>query len=378
MMLNSSPVLASFAVQVERSRGRRFPEPPHPYRNDYQRDRDRIIHARAFRRLEDKTQVFTRRYSDHFRNRLTHTIEVAQITRTVAGALGLNVDLAEALALVHDLGHPPFGHAGEKALDAAMRAHGLFFDHNLHALRIVEDFEQRYAAFPGLNLTFEVREGIIKHSRDYETAKYPELAEYLLDQRPPLEAQLVDLTDEIGYNTADLDDGYEAHLLTLGQIREGLPPFERFFREVEQIYPGAAEKLQFNEALKRIFNRLTGDLITNTEARLKEAAIKTSEDICTYEKRLVAFSPVVEAERKQIKTFLYENLYYSASLSGEKDDAERIVTELFDFWMKTPSALPHYYQEKAEQESLPRVVCDYIAGMTDHFIIEQFEKYCST
>jgi dGTPase len=378
MMLNSSPVLASFAVQVERSRGRRFPEPPHPYRNDYQRDRDRIIHARAFRRLEDKTQVFTRRYSDHFRNRLTHTIEVAQITRTVAGALGLNVDLAEALALVHDLGHPPFGHAGEKALDAAMRAHGLFFDHNLHALRIVEDFEQRYAAFPGLNLTFEVREGIIKHSRDYETAKYPELAEYLLDQRPPLEAQLVDLTDEIGYNTADLDDGYEAHLLTLGQIREGLPPFERFFREVEQIYPGAAEKLQFNEALKRIFNRLTGDLITNPEARLKEAAIKTSEDICTYEKRLVAFSPVVEAERKQIKTFLYENLYYSASLSGEKDDAERIVTELFDFWMKTPSALPHYYQEKAEQESLPRVVCDYIAGMTDHFIIEQFEKYCST
>ena len=161
-------MLAGYAVQVEQSRGRRFPEPPHPYRNDFQRDRDRVIHARAFRRLEDKTQVFTRRYSDHFRNRLTHTIEVAQITRTIAGALALNVDLAEALALVHDLGHPPFGHAGEKALDAAMRDHGLFFDHNLHALRIVEDFEQRYAAFRGLNLTFEVREGIIKHSRDYD------------------------------------------------------------------------------------------------------------------------------------------------------------------------------------------------------------------
>ena len=369
-------MLAGYAVQVEHSRGRRFPEPPHPYRNDYQRDRDRVIHARAFRRLEDKTQVFTRRYSDHFRNRLTHTIEVAQITRTVAGALELNVDLAEALALVHDLGHPPFGHAGEKALDTAMREHGLFFDHNLHALRIVEDFEQRYAAFRGLNLTFEVREGIIKHSRDYDAEKHPELSEYLLEQRPPLEAQLVDLTDEIGYNTADLDDGYEAHLLTIEQIRESLPVFERFFREVAQIYPDALEKLQFNEALKRVFNRLTGDLIANTRSRLKETKVETLADIRRYKDRLAAFSAQVESERKQIKDFLYENLYYSPSLAGEKDDAERLVSELFSFWMENPSALPHYYAEKAEQESLPRVVCDYIAGMTDHFIIEQYEKYC--
>jgi dGTPase len=369
-------MLAGYAVQVEHSRGRRFPEPTHPYRNDYQRDRDRIIHARAFRRLEDKTQVFTRRYSDHFRNRLTHTIEVAQITRTVAGALALNVDLAEALALVHDLGHPPFGHAGEKSLDSAMREQGLFFDHNLHALRIVEDFEQRYAAFRGLNLSFEVREGIIKHSRDYDPAEYPELAEYLLDQRPPLEAQLVDLTDEIGYNTADLDDGYEAHLVTLEQIREGVPVFEFFFREVEQIYPDAADKLQFNEALKRVFNRLAGDLITNTQARLKEAGIETLADVRGYKNRLAAFSHEVEAESAQIKDFLYENLYYSPSLAGEKDDAERIVTELFAFWMKNSSALPLHYQEKAEEESLPRVVCDYIAGMTDHFIVEQYEKHC--
>src|SRR5579863_2837365 len=369
-------MLAGYPVHVERSRGRRFPEPPHSYRNDFQRDRDRVIHARAFRRLEDKTQVFTRRYSDHFRNRLTHTIEVAQITRTVAGALGLNVDLAEALALVHDLGHPPFGHSGEKALDAAMRAYGLFFDHNLHALRIVEDFEQRYAAFRGLNLTFEVREGIIKHSRDYDPAKHPELAEYLLDQRPPLEAQLVDLTYEIGYNTADLDDGYEAHLLSLDQIREGVPVFERFFREVEQIYPDAPEKLQFNEALKRVFNRMVGDLIANTESRVKKSRIETLAEIRLHKERLAAFSPAVEADRKQIKGFLYENLYYSPSLAGEKDNAGRIVRELFAFWMKSPPTLPHYYQEKAEQESLPRVVCDYIAGMTDHFIIEQYEKHC--
>jgi dGTPase len=369
-------MLAAYAVHVEHSRGRRFPEPPHPYRNDFQRDRDRVIHARAFRRLEDKTQVFTRRYSDHFRNRLTHTIEVAQITRTVAGALGLNVDLAEALALVHDLGHPPFGHAGEKALDAAMRTHGLFFDHNLHALRIVEDFEQRYAAFRGLNLTFEVREGIIKHSRDYDAAKYPELAEYLLDQRPPLEAQLIDLTDEIGYNTADLDDGYEAHLLTLEQIRAGVPVFERFFREVEQTYPDAPDKLKFNEAVKRVFNRLADDLITNTQARLQQAGIKTLSELRLHQQRLAAFTEEIEQERKQIKNFLYDNLYYSPSLAGEKDDAERIVTDLFAFWINTPSALPHYYQEKAEAESLPRVVCDYIAGMTDHFIIEQYEKHC--
>src|SRR2546422_6801576 len=180
-------MLAAYAVRVENSRGRRHPEPQHPYRNDFQRDRDRVIHSRSFRRLEAKAQVFTRRYSDHFRNRLTHTIEVAQIARTVAAQLGLNVDLVEALALVHDIGHPPFWHAGEKALDAAMRQHGLFFDHNLHALRIVEDFEQRYAAFRGLNLTFEVREGIIKHSHDYSAKEHPDLAEYLLDQRPPVQ-----------------------------------------------------------------------------------------------------------------------------------------------------------------------------------------------
>ena len=369
-------MLAAYAVHVTHSRGRRSPEPPHPYRNDFQRDRDRVIHARAFRRLEAKTQVFTRRYSDHFRNRLTHTLEVSQVSRTIAGALGLNVDLTEALALVHDIGHPPFGHAGEKALDAAMREHGLFFDHNLHALRIVEDFEQRYAAFRGLNLTFEVREGIIKHSHDYEAKQYPELAEYLLDQRPPLEAQLIDLTDEIAYNTADLDDGFEAHLLSLEQIREGIPAFERFYREVEQIYPNAPDKLKFNEALKRVLNRFVSDLITNTQARLQEAGIKTLDDVRHHKDRLAAFSPAVEAERKQSKTFLYENLYYSPSLAGEKEDAERVVGELFTFWMHHPEALPHNYQEKAKADSLPRVICDYIAGMTDNFIFEQYEKHC--
>jgi dGTPase len=371
-------MLAGYALHVEHSRGRRFAEPQHPYRNDFQRDRDRVIHARAFRRLEAKTQVFTRRYSDHFRNRLTHTLEVSQITRTIAGALHLNSDLAEALALVHDIGHPPFGHAGEKALDAAMREHGLSFDHNLHALRIVEDFEQRYAAFRGLNLTFEVREGIIKHSHDYDAKEHPELAEYLLDQRPPLEAQLIDLTDEIAYNTADLDDGYEAHLLSLQDIREGVPVFERYFREVIQIYPEAPAKLQFNETLKRVLNRFVDDLIRNTQKRVADAKIQSPEDVRRHPERLAAFSPTVEAERKQSKDFLYENLYFSPSLSDEKDDAERIVRDLFTFWMEQPEKLPRQYQEKAKEDSLPRVICDYIAGMTDPFISEQYEKYCGT
>ncbi len=370
-------MLAAYAAHVERSRGRRFIEPQHPYRNDFQRDRDRVIHARAFRRLEAKTQVFTRRYSDHFRNRLTHTLEVSQISRTIAGALNLNVDLAEALALVHDIGHPPFGHAGEKALDAAMRAHGLFFDHNLHALRIVEDFEQRYAAFRGLNLTFEVREGIIKHSRDYSPRDHPELAEYLLDERPPLEAQLIDLTDEIAYNTADLDDGYEAHLLSLEEIREGVPLFERFYREVEQIYPEVSDKLKFNETVKRVLNRFVDDLIRNTQARIDQARVKTLDEVRAHHERIAAFSPSIDAERQQSKDFLFENLYYSPSLADEKDDAERIVRELFAFWMDHPAALPPNYQEKARDESLPRVICDYIAGMTDHFIFEQYEKHCS-
>src|SRR6266699_3880654 len=220
---------ALYALHAEATRGRRYPEPGHPYRSDFQRDRDRVVHSRAFRRLENKTQVFTRRHSDHFRNRLTHTIEVSQISRTIAAELGLNEDMVEALALVHDVGHPPFGHAGERILDAAMREHGDLFDPNLHALRIVEQFEQRYADFPGLNLTFEVREGIVKHSRDYDPRLYPELTEYRLDEMPPLEAQLIDVTDEITYNCADLDDGYESDLLTVEMIRQGVPVFEKFY-----------------------------------------------------------------------------------------------------------------------------------------------------
>ncbi len=369
-------MLSAIAVRVENSRGRRCPEPRHPYRNDFQRDRDRIIHARAFRRLENKTQVFTRRFSDHFRNRLTHTIEVAQISRTIARQLGLNADLVEALALVHDIGHAPFGHSGEKALDAAMRAHGEFFDHNLHALRIVEDFELRYAAFRGLNLTFEVREGIIKHSRDYSAADYPQLAEYLLDQRPPLEAQLIDKTDEIAYNTADLDDGFEARILPLDEIRRGVPVFERSYREVETQYAAAADKLKFNEALKRMFDRLVSDLIATTAARVRQAGVRSVDEVRACPERLAAFSAEVDAERRQAKQFLYDQLYFSPDLLPEKHHAEKVVTELFAYWIAHPEAPPPSYVEKTHDQPLARVVCDYIAGMTDNFILDQHERLC--
>lgn len=369
-------MLADYAVRVEQSRGRRYPEPSHPYRNDFERDRDRVVHARAFRRLADKTQVFTRRYSDHFRNRLTHTLEVAQIARTIAGQLALNVDLVEALALAHDMGHPPFGHAGEKTLDAVMRSHGFYFDHNLHALRIVEDFEIRYALFRGLNLCFEIREGIVKHSRDYSAADHPELSEYLLAFRPPLEAQLIDLADEIAYNTADLDDGYEARLLKLEQIRGGVPIFERFFIEAEQNYPKALKKLQFNEALKRMLNYFVDDLIRNTRENLQSANITSLDDVRRNSNRLVALGDKADEERRQAKEFLYANLYFSPALRKEKEDAELLINELFSYWISEPEALPASYQEKAKQEQLPQIVCDYIAGMTDKFIYEQHKKHC--
>lgn len=369
-------MLAPYALRAEESRGRRYPEAGHAYRNDFQRDRDRVVHSRAFRRLENKTQVFTGRRSDHFRNRLTHTIEVAQISRTIAAELRLNEDLVEALALVHDVGHPPFGHAGERILDAAMREHGDLFDHNLHALRTVEQFEQRYADFPGLNLTFEVREGIVKHSRDYDAADFPQLAEYLLDQRPPLEAQLIDLTDEIAYSTADLDDGVEARILTREQVRAGVPLFARLYAEVERLYPAASEKLKFNETLKRVLDRLVSDLIANGRKLIGEAAVQSVDDVRKFARRLFAFSPEVDEERRQVKEFLYKNVYFSPVLQSDKKQAEQVIAEMFAFFIKTPQQLPASYQEKTRREPLHRIVCDYIAGMTDSFILEQHRRFC--
>ncbi len=363
--------LAPYAMNVEQSRGRRYPEAQHSYRNDYARDRDRVVHSRAFRRLEAKTQVFTTRFSDHFRNRLTHTLEVAQIARTVAASLGLNADLTEALALVHDIGHPPFGHAGEKQLDLRMREFGERFNHNLHALYIVEHFEQRYLDFPGLNLTFEVREGIIKHSRDYSATEYPELAEYLLDQRPPLEAQLIDLVDEIAYNTADLDDGYEAHLIHLDQLRAEVPIFDAAYRQIDRRYPHGKGKLKFNEALKQVLDHLATDLIENTATQVRQSAVQSVDDVRGRGERLAGFSPDMAKRNGDLKRFLFARLYSDPAISEDRDRSIAALDSLFSFFLEHPQRMPGQYAEQARHEPLHRVVCDYVAGMTDHFLLRQ-------
>jgi dGTPase len=364
-------------MHVVSSRGRRYPEPSHPYRSDYARDRDRVIHARAFRRLEAKTQVFTTRFSDHFRNRLTHTLEVAQIARTVADALDLNAELTEALALVHDIGHPPFGHAGERLLDRRMREHGGSFNHNLHALRIAEQFEQRYLDFPGLNLTFEVREGIIKHSRDYSSAEFPELAEYLLDQRPPLEAQLIDPVDEIAYNTADLDDGFEARLVKLEDLSAQVPIFDQMYRETERRHPVGQNKLKFNEALRRVLDWLATDLIKNTRTTIDRAGISSVEEVRRQPARLAGFTPAVAAENAKLKQYLHANLYNSPQIVEDRERSVNALDELFCFLAEHPERLPKQYAEMAKREPLHRVVCDYIAGMTDDYLLRQHRALLS-
>lgn len=348
--------------------------PERPSHTAFQRDRERIVQARAFRRLAGKTQVFTSRSSDHFRSRLTHTIEVAQIARNVAQSLGLNGELAEALALVHDIGHPPFGHAGERALDECLQRHGLRFDHNLHALRIVEHFELRYAAHRGLNLTLGVREGIVKHSRDYSVAQYPELAEYLLDRRPPLEAQIIDLADEIAYLAADLDDGVESGLLEIGHVREQVDLLAQCYAQVEREHANVEAKLLFNEALQRMQNILADDLIATTLANARAIGADSLEAVRSHPARLATFSPLAESQRRQEKRYLYETLYTCRDLSLEHEKAEQVVAALFDFWIDEPQELPSGYVEQIETEGLARVVADYIAGMTDSFILLQYAQ----
>jgi dGTPase len=353
-------------------RSRVYPAPERPSRTAFQRDRERVVQARAFRRLAGKTQVFTSRASDHFRSRLTHTIEVQQIARCVAEALGLNEDLAETLALVHDIGHPPFGHAGERALDECLKRHGLRFDHNLHALRIVEHFEQRYAAHRGLNLTLGVREGIIKHSRDYSAGQYPELSGYLLGERPPLEAQIIDLADEISYLTADLDDGVESGLLEIDHIRGHVEILARCYADVEREHAGIESKYLFNEALQLMQNVLTDDLIETTLANTLAIGASCLEDVRRHGARLASFSAEAEAQRLQEKRYLYDTLYTCSELSLEHEKAEEVVTALFDFWIENPEELPSGYFEEIESEGVARVVADYIAGMTDSYILLQY------
>jgi dGTPase len=364
--------LAHLKFSVASTRGRRYPELSHAYRNDFQRDRDRVVHARAFRRLENKTQVFTPGVSDHFRNRLTHTIEVSQIARTVASVLGLDEDLTEALALAHDIGHPPFGHSGEAELDRLMRGFGERFEHNIHALRIVEGFENPYALFPGLNLTFEVREGIVKHSRDFSPGEIPALDEYLPGLRPPLEAQLIDLCDEIAYNASDLDDGYFAGLIQLEDARRMVGKIGELGEVLSQQYPGAPERVQVHEIVRALINWLVSGLIEGTI----EAAtgLRDVEAVRRKGTRVACFSPETANSSGELKDFLRRMVYQSDRLSEDRKQSAGLIASLFEFFINHPNRLPVNYLEESVGQPLHRVVCDYIAGMTDGFLVRTSEQ----
>jgi dGTPase len=356
----------------ELARGRKYPEPSHPYRNDYQRDRDRIIHSRAFRRLEGKTQVFAPILSDHFRNRLTHTLEVSQIARTVASVLQLNEEFTETLALAHDLGHPPFAHAGEDELNRLMEHHG-GFEHNLHSLRIVDHLEQRYARFDGLNLTFEVREGIVKHSREVTEQDTPELGEFLPGLKPPLEAQLLDLADEIAYNTADLDDVFSADLLNMQEIAAALPFFAERLEEVEMMFPGAPLKVQFNEIQRSLINQLAGGLIEGTFQQAQALNVEDAEGVRHAPRRIASMTEQTAALNRQLKALLSERVYYSKALVDERERASSKISELFAFLVDHPESISPGFREQLENTCVERVVCDYIAGMTDAFFLKTYE-----
>ena len=365
-------MLSHLRFPLEKSRGRQYPEPEHPYRNPFARDRDRIIHSRAFRRLEAKTQVFTPGVSDHFRNRLTHTIEVSQIARTLAHALQLDETLTEALALAHDIGHPPFAHAGEEELNRQMQAYGEDFDHNLHALRIVESFEQRYARFPGLNLTFEVREGMIKHSRDIAAGERPEFDAYLPGLRPPLEAQLIDLADEVAYNTADLDDAFSAGMIAAEDVAECVPQYRAIHEATETQFPGATPRERFHETLRQLVDALVSGLIEGTAAQARESGAASVDDVRKWPRRLAAFTAETAETSRQLKRFLFAKVY--AELGEDRQRSVTMIGELFRFFLANPDRLPPLYYQQTREEPPHRVVCDYIAGMTDAFFRRTYDQ----
>ena len=366
--------IARLRLWPEMTRGRRFPELRHPYRNDFQRDRDRVIHTRAFRRLENKTQVFTSGLSDHFRNRLTHSIEVSQMARTVSQALGVDPDLTEALALVHDIGHPPFAHSGEEELSRQMARFGETFDHNLHALRIVENFEQRYARFSGLNLTFELREGIVKHSRDLTPGEYSELDEYLPHLRPPIEAQLIDLADEIAYSTADLDDAQQAGFFTLADLGKAVPAWDDLYDTAQSMYPGAAPRVQFHEALRQLIDLLVTGFIDGTVDACRAANVRTGDDVRHHPQRLACLRPNARKTCLELKRFLRHRVYLSKTLNAERERSVQMIGGLFNYFEADPARLPDPYGEQVNLRPAHNVICEYIAGMTDGYCRRRYRE----
>ncbi len=362
--------LASIGMPSADSRGRAFPEPEHDFRLCFERDRDRIIHSQAFRRLEYKTQVFVNSEGDYYRTRLTHTMETAQITRTVARALGLNVHLAEAVALAHDLGHTPFGHAGEHVLADLMATHG-GFDHNSHSLRLVEVLEERYADFDGLNLTYEVREGIVKHSTRYDR---PRVADFHPEEAPLLEAQIVDFSDEIAYNCHDVDDGIQSGLLTVGDL-EGLDLWEEHFAAAKSAHPVADFTILRYQAVRRMLDFLVRDLLSNIEARIADAGIETIDDVRAMKPRLAEFTPDTKIAVAMLKARLMKRLYQHQRVRRMGAKARRVMSGLFEAYTEDPHQLPpHVVRRAADDRPMPRVISDYIAGMTDRFALDEYAK----
>ncbi len=304
---------------------------------------------------------------DHFRNRLTHSIEVSQISRTAAVVLGLNEDLTETLALSHDIGHPPFAHSGEAELNLQMALYGEGFDHNLHALNLVERFEQRYARFPGLNLTFEVREGIVKHSRDFEPGESPEFDHYLPGRKPPVEAQLIDLADEIAYNTADLDDAFTAGMFTALQIAEEIPAFAELWEQADQQFPGASERVRFLESLRRLIDGLVTGLVQGTSSAAHASGATSVQDVRMLPARIATIAGEAKQTNAELKQFLHKHVYHEKLLLAERANSTAIIGELFQFFLQHPDRMPEPHNEMAREGHLHRVVCDYIAGMTDGF-----------
>ncbi|MFA5389364.1 MAG: deoxyguanosinetriphosphate triphosphohydrolase [Candidatus Omnitrophota bacterium] len=363
-------LLAPYAMRSRDTKGRKHPEEEPVYRSVYQRDRDRIIHSTAFRKLEYKTQVFVNHEGDYYRTRLTHTMEVSQIARSVARTMSLNEDLVEVIALSHDIGHPPFGHAGEEVLRTLMKGNG-GFDHNLQGLRVVEELEQRYPDFSGLNLTWEVREGINKHTTMFDRAK--QLKEFNPSSSPTLETQVVDAADEIAYDNHDIDDG-----LTSGLIEEKDLLDVKLWKDaalfVKKTRGDLPDKIRRYQIIRRLIDIQIKDLVDASEKNIKSGRIKSVKDVRKHKKRLVAFSGEMQKKRKELRAFLMDNLYNNFRVIRMSDKARRFIAELFKVYLEKPEQLPPANQEKIAKTGRHRVICDYIAGMTDRYALDEYKK----
>ncbi|OGI45393.1 MAG: deoxyguanosinetriphosphate triphosphohydrolase [Candidatus Muproteobacteria bacterium RIFCSPHIGHO2_01_FULL_65_16] len=372
-------MLAPYAATDAASRGRAYPEPAPAYRGEFQRDRDRVIHCAAFRRLEYKTQVFVNHEGDLFRTRLTHSIEVAQIGRSIARALGLNEDLTEAIALAHDLGHTPFGHSGQDALNDCMQDYG-GFEHNLQSLRVVDVLEERYAEFPGLNLTYETREGVLKHCAPKNAAALGELGRRFLEHRQPgLEAQLANIADEIAYNNHDVDDGLRSGLITAGQLRS-VALFAEPHDEVARRHPGLDARRHVYETIRRMINRVVTDVIETSRRLIADSGANSIEDVRHRPAPLIAYSTGMREKTRELKHFLRDNLYAHELVSRTTHGAKKIIHELFAAFLRDTRLLPTQYQDKIRAHAsgdgvaVARIAADYIAGMTDRYAYREHAR----